>query len=656
MTRPSECPVRRGVAATLALLVWVVGPAACVDGDKEDSGETYERETQEVEIKFDRETVIDASVLEFELVGTSRIVADEAKVHVTGERGPFGDADLLYPGIIERKGDVGNIVVKLPIEETLWVDLEPSDGEIFTGSVEVRLEDDLGTVARGSVESTSWTFRRSYPPRVESVGAGEVYVGQRLPVEGSGFLRSAEGTTRAVVESGELRPASGSKRDLSGEEIPLEWNGSRSRALLPVGPTVFGVRPASFEATLRFENERSTGAVEEGPETRTISGAIQESYIARLRPGQGSRGQKITVEGRGFIPTNAEKNFGMFFRYSGRLDPRDDTEPTVDFNGPNTVTRVPDRVVAEDRVEQSIWYSVEDRELEGLGATPGTFQGKITPVLFDSRGEYEAVPWEGSFEVLPTKQVIYLKYLPAFSKALERYGLAAVEGPIRDRVRTVVERDYSAYHVDVRERKPTDFLDYATIELGGPDPSGKRAFGFDNSFNGVAKDTGNLFLADYLGGVNEDAAAEFNNPYGGIFLSSFVFFSEELSSRNPDASPAFDRILEPFMPKLGGTPVRADEWPDGERADKIKRAVQMVGSVVGNTVTHEVGHSMGMTFVPGDFEKPGNTFHNKRPGPYIMDAGSERPFEERAEIDGAGPPHFNSNNAEYLERILPKPE
>ncbi len=36
-----------------------------------------------------------------------------------------------------------------------------------------------------------------------------------------------------------------------------------------------------------------------------------------------------------------------------------------------------------------------------------------------------------------------------------------------------------------------------------------------------------------------------------------------------------------------------------------------------------------------------------------MDPGSERPFEERAELNGKGPARFNDQNREYLLEILP---
>ena len=82
----------------------------------------------------------------------------------------------------------------------------------------------------------------------------------------------------------------------------------------------------------------------------------------------------------------------------------------------------------------------------------------------------------------------------------------------------------------------------------------------------------------------------------------------------------------------------------------------MVGSVVGNTISHEIGHSLGLSFYPEDRIRPGEAFHNTIPcDNCLMDAGGDRPFEERAELLGAGPAHFNERNFRYLQEILRVP-
>ncbi len=656
---PSEDCCRPLHVLGVALVVCLLAVGCGQKSTDEEQSSSFEREPLPVAVGFDQETVVESSKLQFTLRGTDRITADakSARVRLVGEGGDYPDLETFYAGEVTRQGDVGDLQVGLQAGPTLWEELDPSDGETFTGRILIEVYDNAGLRVTGEIAEASLVFRRDMAPSVDAVEVDDVYVNEAVDIQGRGFLRPAEGQTVAVVREGTLRNPDGSEVDIAGERLTVRWNGQREEALLPIQPDVFGVQPSSFQGTLKFRNEFANGRTIEGPGTVRIAGDIQKSYIAGLSPQEASRGQRVTIEGRGFVPSNEYDNIGMVLRYEGTFEPADDEQETRRLTGANAIERSPTRVAAEDRIRQNVWYSVtDDRELEGLGATPGTFEGEITPILLDGETQQEGIPWEGTFRVLPTKQVVYLKYLPSFSKALETYGLRNVEGVIRDRIASVIERDYADYHVEVREEEPDDFVDYATVELGGPDPTGTRSFGYDNSFNGVAKDTGNLYLADYLGGVNADAAEEFNNPYGGIFIASFTFFSPTLSPDNPYASEKFDEILEPFMPELGGTPVRGTEWPEGPRTDAIERAVRMVGSVIGNTVTHEVGHSLGMTFVEGDFTRPQDVFHNPIAGPFIMDAGADRPFEERAELSGAEPPTFNPQNKSYLDKVLPKPE
>ena len=46
-------------------------------------------------------------------------------------------------------------------------------------------------------------------------------------------------------------------------------------------------------------------------------------------------------------------------------------------------------------------------------------------------------------------------------------------------------------------------------------------------------------------------------------------------------------------------------------------------------------------------------YHNMDGDGHIMDAGIERSFKQRAELDGQGPEVFSPENRAYLEEILP---
>jgi hypothetical protein len=86
----------------------------------------------------------------------------------------------------------------------------------------------------------------------------------------------------------------------------------------------------------------------------------------------------------------------------------------------------------------------------------------------------------------------------------------------------------------------------------------------------------------------------------------------------------------------------------GVRAEQITRAVRMLGHLIGNTLSHEIGHSLGLPMYPGCGQ-----YHNAPGELQIMDCGRDRPFLERAGLDPRGPARWTEENRQYLERILP---
>ena len=110
----------------------------------------------------------------------------------------------------------------------------------------------------------------------------------------------------------------------------------------------------------------------------------------------------------------------------------------------------------------------------------------------------------------------------------------------------------------------------------------------------------------------------------------------------------FDDLFAPIVPALGGRPAEPGELDaGGPRAASIAEAIRVFGNLLGNTISHEVGHTVGLAAVDGNFHNIGDN-----PG-WIMDAGLYRPFAERAEIDGQGPAVFAPFNRQYLESVLP---
>ena len=100
------------------------------------------------------------------------------------------------------------------------------------------------------------------------------------------------------------------------------------------------------------------------------------------------------------------------------------------------------------------------------------------------------------------------------------------------------------------------------------------------------------------------------------------------------------------IPELDNGDACPPKEPD--RGMQIACAVWVLGSMIGSTMTHEVGHSLGLS------DPWGAEFHNSGDAENrLMDAGRYRPFLERAEIFGKGPAVFCDGDYEYLRKYLP---
>jgi hypothetical protein len=76
--------------------------------------------------------------------------------------------------------------------------------------------------------------------------------------------------------------------------------------------------------------------------------------------------------------------------------------------------------------------------------------------------------------------------------------------------------------------------------------------------------------------------------------------------------------------------------------------VFVIGNLIGGTLSHEIGHSLGLANPYAD------GFHDAGDEPNrLMDAGGDRPFLERAELQGKGPGVFCDDEYTYLRQILP---
>jgi hypothetical protein len=74
----------------------------------------------------------------------------------------------------------------------------------------------------------------------------------------------------------------------------------------------------------------------------------------------------------------------------------------------------------------------------------------------------------------------------------------------------------------------------------------------------------------------------------------------------------------------------------------------VLGSIIGSTMTHEVGHSLGLANPYGPGYHDAGDLPNR-----LMEVGGARPFDERAQLNGQGPAMFCDTAFDYLRMILP---
>jgi hypothetical protein len=512
----------------------------------------------------------------------------------------------------------------------------------FHGEVLVEVVYPGGT-RRQEGRAVSWTLEQTLQPRLTGFspaeGSATVFLGDLTRVSGSGFLLKGEGTTRLRI-SGTFTPQEG---------LAEEWNRSfvlpaQRRELLEgaLPADALGLQPGRFRGDVVPVNEHENGAHLEGTGLSDVYIELAPTVITRYEPTSASRGQWIDFVGRGFAGGSATTTVrieGTFTDSEGQVMPLVGSDALV--------------ITPEVQSGETMRYVLRVTPdgyggLRGLGAVAGVLRGTATPVVYHQSGSQVGVPYRGEImlNILPQKQVVYLKYLPGFTDALREFGLRNVEDLVRARILDVVRRDYQGINVEFRIDRPTDFLEYSVIEIGGEDPNRMGLLGLDNSMMG--KDSGNIYFDDIIGGVSAENRESGHFAYGGVFVTSYLGFSPSHDRPLPIASEVFDEVFGPFVPRWGGDPVESDEYPFGGRAGLIERGLTSLGNMIGNTISHELGHTLGLA------DGPAGMLHNLVPEDnQIMDSGIHRDFEERAELNGRGPARWTDKNRRYLERILP---
>ena len=556
--------------------------------------------------------------------------------------------------------------------QTVTLPLEESDGALYgiaagdwlpAAGIEPLPAPTAAIVHRnieGGVESSSIAGRISLLqmilPRLAFIHSGSpIYPGDPVPIGAFDLYRAEEeladhSHTDVLTVRGYRSDESGASPIELARSVRLVGGGPGGRAVdsVRMSPDLLGLRPGAFSGFAAIESFEPWQFEGFGSEAVDYEVAIERPYLDGLTSATTARGRWLGVTGRGFLPLDAEAGTASVLVFDGVFTPR--RGAAEDHTGPHAW------VLAVEEVDGNTvgWVALRsqsdpDGGLVGLGARPGRFEGTVT-LRVAARVEQLQVdevrsdPLPITLDVAPPRQEVELRLLPGFDEALGLFGLEAERDAVLARILAVLERDYAGVNIGFAYAPPAGVAEYGVVELAGPDPNGTHLLGLDNT---AGKDAGNLRLDDVIGGFDAATRARGFAAYGGIFASELLNLSPSLST-NALASSRFDDVFGPVVPALGGIPAAPGE---SERADPrgaaVREAVRVLGNLVGSTITHEVGHTLGLTALDGRAHNDGDN-----PG-WIMDAGIYRPFAERAELDGAGPAVFSPFNQTYLGGILP---
>ncbi|MBU1242360.1 hypothetical protein KJ612_04095 [Myxococcota bacterium] len=490
-----------------------------------------------------------------------------------------------------------------------------------------------------------------------------VYLEGGLTFSGQNLLLSAdEGESVAVIEGCLLPEGSTGSCETDGVpigpvELPLTDLDPRTRdgGTVVMPSHVFGVHPASFSGTIRLRNHPVSGSAGDSP-ALDLNVELLEVELTQVSTSSTSLGGFVDIHGHAFVP--AAEGCSTDLTLQGTWTPEGGVAQVIDMSWiPEIESGELARHVLDEQSDLG--------ELLDLRTARGLLDVDLSARVCCGAECEESNTIPLQLEVLPVLQKVFLAYQDSYASALAQWGLTGLDAAIRDRALEVIRGLYAGIHLELDEDEITDYKLYSRVEIHGFDPNGFGLLGYDNS---TGKDVGNQRLHDVLGGRNAVTQEDGYPGYGGVFLHSFFGLSQ-----NPPtgvttmeiADPLFDRIFDPFRPDRRGTPVNAQEAASftpvsygpgcatvgSNRLERVACAVYALGTLLGTTLAHEIGHSLGLAqpYVEGSYHNPGDVPLR------LMDAGNARPFSERAGISAEGFESFCSEDFLYLRAVLPHP-
>lgn len=499
------------------------------------------------------------------------------------------------------------------------------------------------------------TFAETLTPNVTGLTDGVHFVNDAIAVDGDGFLLGGdEGTTVARVTGCFQPDAGGPCAPVAVRDIPIEpVLMSRQHGTFPFSPKIAGIQPGTFTGKITLVDQQLAK-----PEVKAdpvdVGFTLVTSQIFNVDPPAASLGQYVFVHGGGFV--GGEPGALTELELKGAFTKTGGSPVQI------VMTLIPEFVAGK-----LVRYVLNTDDTLGhaldLRVDTGSFNGTITPIVSYGSDTVRGISTAVQLGIAAIKQVVYLNFETSYVEGLRDFGMRAVNDKIRDRIVEVCKAAYKGVNMDFRTEPVTDFALFSSVTLVGVDPNDMGLFGYDNS---PGKDNGNVRLYDSLGGVNAQTQQDGFPGFGGVFVRSLMGFSNHPSHNQKStagADPMFDTIFDPFRDDQGGSPITSADLkggvavlasgdgaqcPGGDRKGEVACAIFTMGNLIGGTLSHEIGHSLGLANPYQD------GFHDAGDQPNrLMDAGGDRPFLERAELSGQGPGVFCDDEYTYLRMVLP---
>ncbi|MBM4386307.1 MAG: hypothetical protein FJ088_01130 [Deltaproteobacteria bacterium] len=565
---------------------------------------------------------------EFTISGSGFLTQQEGTLSLIF-KGRKGESDVLFG--VEPSVESGERIKFTANSQ--FLDFIGPDGIPFKGELRVAERNLCGNTS-GAALTVELTGEKNLIPHVSGLKPVVIYPSEPISIEGDNFLMKGEGTVVINLEGEFVETATSAVKVINNLQIPAV-HGDRTKIEFLATPDIFGISEGQFTGSV-FVVNITDFSQEQGDYFENGAMALKKPFLSSSLPAEVSRGGILTLGGKGFMDFEPSLHTMTLFAFTGEFMTEEGLET---FSSEKPFYLIPEAIVPNSAASVLLRVDFDpDGKRHGLAAVPGEFKGFLSPQIFFGATAVSGAGIPFNLKIGRDRQIVYLDFLPGFYDGLSRFGLENFSQQVKNRITEVTADDYKGINIEFRLNKPGDFFEYTTVEIHGKDPNDAELLGLDNT---TGKDAGNIRFDDIVGGYNAESAASGYYPYGGVFLESFITFSPAVGNgKNPLESPRFDDIFSPFAPELGGSPAV-------EPSEEAVFAVFVLGNLLADTISHEVGHTLGLTAEEGEFHNKGD-----HPG-WIMDSGVFRPFDERAQIDGAPARVFAPVDRAYLEIILP---